>query len=197
MKKVIENEITRGILIALLGVDTFITLCLGSYVFTDYGIGHIDVHPFATGILIIIGLALFAFIMRSAGHYKGSEEIEPNFFDRVPLEIYLAVDGGIILGLIGLLVYAIRLIFGFELIFFITPPTEPDLQPRQSTRHSAPRSRRKVRAGPNARWAGTGSPLSVQQGLSRPLPDTQNWVDVRQSPATKATSPTSSRLHWG
>ena len=119
MKKVIENEITRGILIALLGVDTFITLCLGSYVFTDYGIGHIDVHPFATGILIIIGLALFAFIMRSAGHYKGSEEIEPNFFDRVPLEIYLAVDGGIILGLIGLLVYAIRLIFGFELIFFL------------------------------------------------------------------------------
>ena len=32
MKKLIENEITRGILIALLGVDTFITLCLGSYV---------------------------------------------------------------------------------------------------------------------------------------------------------------------
>ena len=41
-----------------------------------------------------------------------------------------------------------------------------------------------------------GAPLSIQQGLSQPLPDTQNWVDVRQSPATKATSPTSSRLHW-
>ena len=119
MKKVIENEITRGMLIALLGMDTFITLCLGSYLFTDYGIGHIDVHPFATGILIIIGLAIFAFIMRSAGHYKGSEEVEPNLFDRVPLEVYIAVDGGIIVGLIGLLVYAIRLIFGFELIFFL------------------------------------------------------------------------------
>ena len=119
MKKIIENEITRGIMIALLGVDMFITLCLGSYVFTDYGIGHVDVHPFATGVLIIAGLALFAFIMRSAGHYRGESSIEPNFFDRVPLEIYLAVDGRIFLGLIGLLAYAIRLIFGFEVIFFI------------------------------------------------------------------------------
>ena len=45
MKKILENEIARGVMIALLGVDTFITLCLGSYLFTDYGIGHINVHP--------------------------------------------------------------------------------------------------------------------------------------------------------
>ncbi len=119
MKRIIENEITRGIMIALLGVDTFITLCLGSYLFVDYGIGHINVHPFVTGVLIIIGLALFAFIMRSAGHYRGEETVEPNFFDRVPLEIYLAVDGRIIMGLIGLLAWLIRLIVGFEIIFFI------------------------------------------------------------------------------
>ena len=119
MKKIIENEITRGIMIALLGVDMFITLCLGSYVFTDYGIGHVNVHPFITGILIIAGLALFAFIMRSAGHYRGEETVSPNFFDRVPLEIYLAVDGRIILGLVALLAWCIRLIVGFEVIFFI------------------------------------------------------------------------------
>ncbi len=119
MKQLLRHEIFRGLLIAILGVDVFITLCLGSYIFTSYGIGHIDVHPFITGLLIILGMALFAMIMRSAGHYKGSEQVEPNFFDRVPLEIYLAVDGRIIAGLIGLLAYAIRLVFGFELIFFL------------------------------------------------------------------------------
>ena len=119
MKKTIENEITRGIMIALLGVDVFITLCLGSYVFTYYGIEHIDVHPFVTGLLIILGMALFAMIMRSAGHYRGEERVEPNFFDRVPLGIYLAVDCGIILALAGALVYAVRMIYGFELVFFL------------------------------------------------------------------------------
>ena len=119
MKKMLENEIIRGVLIALLGVDTFITLCLGSYLFTDYGIGHINVHPFVTGVLIVAGLALFALIMRSAGHYSGKEEVTPNYFDRVPLEIYLAVDGGIFMGLISLLVWFIRLIVGFEIIFFL------------------------------------------------------------------------------
>lgn len=119
MKKLLENEIARGVMIALLGVDTFITLCLGSYVFTDYGIGHIDVHPFFTGVLIVTGLALFAFIMRSAGHYKGCGEVTPNYFDRVPLEIYLAVDGSIFTGLVILLVWFVRLIVGFEIIFFL------------------------------------------------------------------------------
>ena len=33
MKKIVDNEITRGVLIALLGVDMFITICLGSYLF--------------------------------------------------------------------------------------------------------------------------------------------------------------------
>ena len=119
MKKIVENEITRGVLIALLGVDMFITICLGSYLFERYNIGHIDVHPFVTGFLIIIGMSLFALIMRSAGHYKGREYVEPNFFDRVPLEIYVLVDGGIILGLSFLLEYAIRMIYGFERIFFL------------------------------------------------------------------------------
>ena len=119
MKKMLENEIARGVMIALLGVDTFITLCLGSYLFTDYGIGHINVHPFVTGVLIVAGVALFAFIMRSAGHYGGKEEVTPNYFDRVPMEIYLAVDGGIFVGLIGLLAWCIRLIVGFEIIFFL------------------------------------------------------------------------------
>ena len=73
MKKIVENEITRGVLIALLGVDMFITICLGSYLFERYNIGHIDVHPFVTGFLIIVGMSLFAFIMRSAGHYKGRD----------------------------------------------------------------------------------------------------------------------------
>ena len=68
MKKILENEIARGVMIALLGVDTFITLCLGSYVFTDYGIGHINVHPFVTGVLIVAGLALFAIRRR---HRRG------------------------------------------------------------------------------------------------------------------------------
>ena len=119
MKKIIENEITRGVLIALLGVDMFITICLGSYIFERYNIGHIEVHPFITGFLIIIGMSLFATIMRSAGHYRGSESVEPNFFDKVPLGIYLLADGGIILGFTGLLGYAIRVIYGFELIFFL------------------------------------------------------------------------------
>ena len=119
MKKIIENEITRGVLIALLGVDMFITICLGSYIFERYDIGHIDVHPFVTGFLIIIGMSLFAFIMRSAGHYKGRETVEPNFFDRVPLGLYLLGDSAIILGLTVLLSYAIRNIYGFELIFFL------------------------------------------------------------------------------
>ncbi|MBR5521016.1 MAG: HAMP domain-containing histidine kinase [Oscillospiraceae bacterium] len=119
MKKIIENEITRGLLIALLGVDMFITICLGSYLFERYNIGHIDVHPFVTGFLIVIGMSLFALIMRSAGHYKGREMIEPNFFDRVPLGIYLLADGGIILSFTVALSYAIRRIYGFELIFFL------------------------------------------------------------------------------
>lgn len=119
MKKIIENEVTRGVMIALLGVDMFITICLGSYIFERYNIGHIEVHPFITGFLIIVGMSLFATIMRSAGHYKGNETVEPNFFDRVPLGIYLLADGGIILGFTGLLGYAIRVIYGFELIFFL------------------------------------------------------------------------------
>ena len=119
MKQLLRHEIFRGFLIAILGVDVFITLCLGSYLFTDYGIGHVDVHPFVTGLLIILGMSLFAMIMRSAGHYKGNEQVEPNFFDRVPFEVYLAVDGRIIVGLIGLLAYAIRIIVGFERIFFL------------------------------------------------------------------------------
>ena len=71
MKRIIENEITRGVLIGLLGTDMFITICLGSYLFERYNVGHIDVHPFITGFLIIMGISLFATIMRSAGHYKG------------------------------------------------------------------------------------------------------------------------------
>ena len=119
MKKIVDNEITRGVLIALLGVDMFITICLGSYLFERYNIGHIEVHPFITGFLIVIGMSLFATIMRSAGHYKGRETVEPNFFDRVPLGIYLLADGGIILGFGALLFYAISRIYGFELIFFL------------------------------------------------------------------------------
>ncbi len=119
MKKIVDNEITRGVLIALLGVDMFITICLGSYIFERYNIGHIEVHPFITGFLIIVGMSLFATIMRSAGHYKGRETIEPNFFDKVPLEIYILADGGIIFGFGALLGYAIRMIYGFELIFFL------------------------------------------------------------------------------
>lgn len=119
MKRIIENEITRGVLIGLLGTDMFITICLGSYLFERYNVGHIDVHPFITGFLIIVGISLFATIMRSAGHYKGRETVEPNFFDRVPLEIYVLADSGIILGFCALLSYAIRMIYGFELIFFL------------------------------------------------------------------------------
>lgn len=119
MKKTIENEITRGIMIALLGVDVFITICLGSYLFERYNIAHVDVHPFVTGLLIILGMSLFAMIMRSAGHYRGEEKVEPNFFDRVPLGIYVAVDSAIIVALAGALGYAIREIYGFELVFFL------------------------------------------------------------------------------
>ncbi len=119
MKKVIENEITRGVLIGVLGVDMFITICLGSYLFERYNIAHVEVHPFVTGMLIVVGIALFATIMRSAGHYRGEAKVEPNFLDRIPLEIYLIVDGTVIGLLVVLLGYAIRNIYGFELIFFL------------------------------------------------------------------------------
>jgi len=87
MKKYIEDEIFRGVLIALLGVDI---LFVGAHL----GIMNFGRWLGTTGLslCIIAGLGLFALIIRSAGHYRGREEVSPNYFDRYPLEIYFIGD---------------------------------------------------------------------------------------------------------
>jgi len=119
MKKLLENEIFRGFLIGLLGVIMFITLCVGTPLFIQYDIARIYVSPEITAVLIITGLTIFSAIIRSSGHYRGNEEIEPNFFDRLPLEIYLAGAGGILIMLIAALRMAVISYQDFEIVFLI------------------------------------------------------------------------------
>ncbi|MBQ8604860.1 MAG: HAMP domain-containing histidine kinase [Oscillospiraceae bacterium] len=116
MKKLIENEIFRGWLIGLLGVDIFITVIRGTHLFADFGLG-VNTSAYATSVRIVIGLVLFATIMRSAGHYRGKEAVTPNYFDKVPLELYLLVDGAVIATSGALTAYLFHYRWGFEVIF--------------------------------------------------------------------------------
>lgn len=88
MNKIINNEVFRGALVALLGVDIFLVVCGGSSRFDWWGL-YFYLPPAINLGLIVAGIAAFALIMRSAGHYGGQREIKPNFFDRIALEIYL------------------------------------------------------------------------------------------------------------
>ena len=116
MKHLIESEIFRGWLIGILGVDIFITVCRGTHLFAYFGLG-VNTSPYVTSIRIVIGLALFATIMRSAGHYRGKESVTPNYFDNVPLELYLLVDGAVIICTGALSIYLLRARWGFEVVF--------------------------------------------------------------------------------
>jgi len=98
MKKYIEDEIFRGILIALLGIDGLLII---SQIDRISGIG-VWLGSLGISRCVIVGLGLFALILRSAGHYRGKEEIQPNYFDRYPLEIYMLGDGMIVLCCCGL-----------------------------------------------------------------------------------------------
>ncbi len=105
MKKYIEDEIVRGFMIALLGV--FMMLVWGEY--DPYSIwGHSmwqGIPKSIISFMVIIGIGLFAMIMRSAGHYRGKEFVTPNYFDAYPLEIYIFFD--FMLFMAGMFVYAV------------------------------------------------------------------------------------------
>ncbi|MBQ3008224.1 MAG: HAMP domain-containing histidine kinase, partial [Oscillospiraceae bacterium] len=107
MKKYIEDEIFRGVLIGLLGVDMLLVI-IQSYAING---AKIYLNDFVLSLCIIAGLALFAMIIRSAGHYRGKEEVTPNYFDRYPLEIYAVGDGAVILCSLAVFRWTIRINF--------------------------------------------------------------------------------------
>lgn len=90
MKKYIEDEIFRGILIVLLGFDVIAVVLL------DIGYIYMSATRERLSLMVFLGMGIFALIMRSAGHYRGREEITVNYFDGIPLEIYAVGDFALI-----------------------------------------------------------------------------------------------------
>lgn len=119
-------------LIALLGVD-IITVLAGGSSRVAYVIGYGDAYyrydSWWSGqqalimIMIFAGIAIFALIMRSRGHYGGNDEITLTFFDRVPLEIYRLVDFCRAMFLVWMLVMSGRFSYyigrGYEFLFVV------------------------------------------------------------------------------
>lgn len=98
MKRYLEDEVFRGVLIALLGIDML-------RIVSNIGIvngKNIWMGSLLMSRCVIAALALFALIMRSAGHYRGKEEIQPNYFDRYPLEIYMLADAALVMCCTGM-----------------------------------------------------------------------------------------------
>lgn len=116
MKKVINNEVFRGVLVALLGVDIFLVICGGSSRFDWWGL-YFTLPPVINLGLIVAGIGVFALIMRSSGHYGGLEEIKPNFFDKIPLEIYLFVMFSVRLTAFSLFDTLYYWKYGIEVVF--------------------------------------------------------------------------------
>ncbi len=106
MKKILEDELFRGIMITVLGV--MMLLVVGNMF--PYAVWNGKSHLLhlpddIMGFVIIAGFLLFSTIIRSAGHYRGKEEVTPNYFDEYPLETYIIGDG--IIFLRGMAVFGI------------------------------------------------------------------------------------------
>lgn len=81
------------------------------------------------------------------------------------------------------------------------PPQGKSLEWRTHNHNVLPPSDLHWQGGAHSTGGGQGHSCvpgrrATQRPLFQPLPDTQNWVVVRQPPATKATSPMSSKVHW-
>lgn len=89
MRKIINNEFFRGLLTLLLGLNIALltAFALQYRELINYG------PPTKYNLAFIAGtvsaIILFAFIMRSSGHYGGSDEITASFLDRIPFDVYL------------------------------------------------------------------------------------------------------------
>ncbi len=106
MKKFLEDELTRGIMITILGV--LMLLVAGNmfpYAIWNGKGGIFHLPNDVIGFVIITGFLLFATIIRSAGHYRGKEEVTPNYFDKYPLETYILGDG--VVFLVGMVVFGV------------------------------------------------------------------------------------------
>lgn len=80
-----------------------------------------------------------------------------------------------------------------------SPPQErnlEDTQPQFSATLGPPLVREAYSMGRGWGCSCVPAGRATQRSSFRPLPDTQNWVVVRQPPDTKATSPMSSKVHW-
>lgn len=100
MNKFFDNEITCAAAVFLLGIDAFAILCAGFYstfkvpmfAYCNMYMGT-GISTEFTGVLMLSLFVLLAVIIRSAGHYRGSELAKNTVIDRIPIEIVYTVLG--------------------------------------------------------------------------------------------------------
>ena len=100
MNKFFDNEITCAAAVFLLGIDAFVILCAGFYstfqvpmfAYCNMYMGT-GISTEFTGVLMLSLFVLLAVIIRSAGHYRGSELVKNTVIDRIPIEIVYTVLG--------------------------------------------------------------------------------------------------------
>lgn len=100
MNKFFDNEITCAAAVFLLGIDAFVILCAGFYstfqvpmfAYCNMYMGT-GISTEFTGVLMLSLFVLLAVIIRSAGHYRGSELARNTVIDRIPIEIVYTVLG--------------------------------------------------------------------------------------------------------
>ena len=100
MNKFFDNEITCAAAVFLLGIDAFVILCAGFYstfqvpmfAYCNMYMGT-GISTEFTGVLMLSLFVLLAVIIRSAGHYRGSELAKNTVIDRIPIEIVYTVLG--------------------------------------------------------------------------------------------------------
>lgn len=100
MNKFFDNEITCATAVFLLGIDAFVILCAGFYstfqvpmfAYCNMYMGT-GISTEFTGVLMLSLFVLLAVIIRSAGHYRGSELAKNTVIDRIPIEIVYTVLG--------------------------------------------------------------------------------------------------------
>lgn len=100
MNKFFDNEITCAAAVFLLGIDAFVILCAGFYstfkvpmfAYCNMYMGT-GISTEFTGVFMLSLFVLLAVIIRSAGHYRGSELAKNTVIDRIPIEIVYTVLG--------------------------------------------------------------------------------------------------------
>ena len=100
MNKFFDNEITCAAAVFLLEIDAFVILCAGFYstfqvpmfAYCNMYMGT-GISTEFTGVLMLSLFVLLAVIIRSAGHYRGSELAKNTVIDRIPIEIVYTVLG--------------------------------------------------------------------------------------------------------